>query len=133
MKADAKTETAVLAVLKAFSEGYDRQDLKGLLALHVSDPDSVIFTPNHTGMGLSGIKALIELDLASPHPLSVAFEKISVSSAGPVAWLAGEVSFSTNKGDKKETLFTGRVTFVLEYRTDKWLIMQGHISPLAAN
>jgi hypothetical protein len=51
MKADAKIEAAMLAVMKEFAERYAGRGMKGVLALHAPDSDVATFTPRREARG----------------------------------------------------------------------------------
>jgi ketosteroid isomerase-like protein len=79
----------------------------------------------------SGGKAQLERDFAQSEALSVDYEPLVASEAGPVAWVAGRASVQVRVEGQKLTL-TGRFTAVLEQRGDRWLLMQTHFSLPAA-
>jgi len=126
MKADAKTEAAVLAVMKEFAACYAKRDLRGVLALHAPDPDVVIFTPSGKVMGPDEIRAMVEKDF-SQHGEFWTYGWTSVSAAGSVAWVAAEVTLKLEGGGQEMTM-AGSLTWVLENRGSKWLIAQAHVS-----
>ena len=53
------------------------------------------------------------------------------SAAGPVAWIAADVTMHAKVGGQEVTV-PGRCTSVFERRGDRWLITQGHFSLPAA-
>ena len=127
MKADTKTETAVKAVMKEFAERYAKRDLAGVMALHASDPDVVVFAEGGKTIGADGLRALVENDFRQFDALSWTYGWTSISAAGPVAWVAADVTFKWSSGGR-ETAMVGPLTWVLENRGDKWLIVHGQVS-----
>lgn len=133
MKADQKTETAVMAVLNKFNEAYSRRDIDGLLALFAPDPDLIVIGTgaDERRIGLSELKLQAERDWSQSESLSFELGWRSVSAAGSVAWLAVE-AVGWGRVDGQEISFPLRLTAVLEKRGDKWLCVQMHFSTPAA-
>ena len=88
-------------------------------------PGWVIFTPAGKAIGPDGARALVEKDF-SQHTELWAYGWTSVSAAGPVAWVAADVTLKLGGG--QEMTMAGSLTWVLENRGGKWLITQGHVS-----
>lgn len=133
MKADAQTEAAVMTVLNRFAEDYAKRELEGVLALFAPDSDVVMFGSgaDEKRVGLTEIKALVERDWSQSDAASFTYRWTSVSAAGPVAWVAADVTFKAKVGGQEVTLL-GRLTGVLENRAGNWLLVQGHFSLPAA-
>ena len=133
MKADATTETVVKATVDKVTEGYAKRDMSLLLSAFASDPDVVMYGTgaDEKRVGLAEIQAQAERDWSQTESAEVTYEWISVSSAGPVAWVATDASFSLKAGGQEMTL-PARITFVLEKRGEQWLIVQAHFSVPAA-
>jgi uncharacterized protein (TIGR02246 family) len=129
MKADAMTEAAVKAVLDRFTEGYARRDLETLLALFAPDADVVLYGTgaDEKRVGLAEIRAQAERDWSQSEAVSLTYGWTSVSAAGSVAWVATDGAFEVQAGGQEMTL-PARITWVLEKRDDKWLIVQAHFS-----
>ena len=129
IKADRKTEAEVVAALNKLSEGYTRRDMNGLLALLAPDPDVFIFGTgaDERRVGLAEIRAQFERDWSQSEAASFQWGRHSVSAAGPVAWVAADVTFKIKVAGEEVTL-PGRMTGVLEKRGDRWLIAQAHFS-----
>ena len=129
MKADARTEKAVMAVLNKLAECYATRDLDGLLAIFAPDSDNVMYGTgaDEKRMGLQEIKAQAERDWAQTEASAITYTWTSVSSAGQVAWAAADTAFSF-KADGQEMSLPARLTAVFEKRGDKWLIVQSHLS-----
>ena len=129
MKADSKTKAAAVATLNQMAKAYAKRDLNGLLALWARDPDvSVIGTGiDEKRVGLAELKTQFQRDWAQSEAASLKFGKVSVSAAGPVAWLMSDVTFNV-KTAGNESSFPGRLTGVMEKRGRKWLWTQMHVS-----
>lgn len=133
MKADAKTEAAVKAVLDKFAETYAKRDWNSMRACFASDPDVVMYGTgaDEKRIGLMQIQAQAERDWSQTEAGTIAYKWTSVSAAGSVAWAAVDGAFNL-KVEGQEMTFPARITFVLEKRDDKWLIVQSHFSLPAA-
>lgn len=133
MKADAKTEAAVKAVLNKVADGYANRDLALLLSAFAPDPDVVMYGTgaDERRIGLAEIQAQAERDWSQTESAAVHYEWTSISAAGSVAWVATDASFNL-KADGQEMTLPVRITFVLEKRGEQWLIVQGHFSFPAA-
>lgn len=133
MKADEKTETAVLAVLNTWYDGYAARDMDRIMALLAPDPDVLLIGTgaDERRVGLTEIKALFERDWSQSEASSIELGWHSVSSAGSVAWVASDVIVHV-KVEGQEMHLPARITAVLERRGDKWLFVQLHCSLPAA-
>jgi uncharacterized protein (TIGR02246 family) len=129
MKADAKTEAAVKAVLNKMAEGYARRDIETLAAIFAPDPDNIMFgtQADEKRIGPAEIKAQAERDWSQTEAGSIEFEWASISAANGVAWVAADITFKV-KVEGQEMALPGRLTAVLEQRRDQWLIVQSHFS-----
>ena len=133
MKASPPTQAAVQATLQQWKDAYSQRDLDGALAVIAPDDDVVgIGTgPDEWRVGPEEFKAQLERDFAQSEALSVDYEPLVVSEAGPVAWVAGRATVQA-RIDGQDLTLTGRFTAVLEQRGDRWLLMQTHFSLPAA-
>jgi ketosteroid isomerase-like protein len=133
MKASPQTQEDVQATLQQWKDAYSHRDLDGALALIAPDEDVVgIGTgPDEWRVGPEQFKTQIERDFAQSEALSVEYEPLVVSEAGPVAWVAGRATVQARVDGQDQTL-TGRFTAVLEHRGGRWLLMQTHFSLPAA-
>ena len=91
MKASPPTQAAVQATLQQWKDAYSQRDLDGALAVIAPDEDVVgIGTgPDEWRVGPEAFRAQLERDFAQSEALSVNYEPLVVSEAGPVAWVAG--------------------------------------------
>ena len=133
MRASPSTQAAVQATLQQWKDAYSRRDVDGALAVMAPDADvlGIGTGPDEWRVGPAEFKAQLQRDFAQSEALSVDYEPLVVSEAGPVAWVAGRASVQVRVEGQKLTL-TGRFTAVLEQRGDRWLLMQTHFSLPAA-
>ena len=129
MEADAITEAAVKAVLDQLAEVYVTRDVGLLRAVFAPDPDLVMYSPGASErfVGISEIQAKAERDWSRSEAASLAYRRTSVSAAGSVAWAATDADFTVRAGGQETTLPV-HITFVLEKRGDRWLIVHAHYS-----
>jgi ketosteroid isomerase-like protein len=133
MQASPSTQAAVQATLQQWKDAYSRRDVDGALAVMAPDADVVgIGTgPDEWRVGPEEFKAQLERDFAQSEALSVDYEPLVVSEAGPVAWVAGRARVRA-RVEGQDVSLTGRFTAVLERRGDRWLLVQTHFSLPAA-
>lgn len=133
MKANGKTEAAVMQVVDQFNEAYARRDIDTLLALIAPDSDVVLLGTgaDERRVGQAEFKFQAERDWSQTDALAFELGWNSISAAGSVAWLAAE---ATGRGrvNGQEMSFPLRMSAVLEQRKDKWLFVQMHVSAPAA-
>jgi ketosteroid isomerase-like protein len=129
MRASPSTQAAVQATLQQWKDAYSRRDMDGARAVMAPDADvlGIGTGPDEWRVGPAEFKAQLERDFAQSEALSVDYEPLVVSEAGPVAWVAARASVQVRVEGQKLTL-TGRFTAVLEQRGDRWLLMQTHFS-----
>jgi ketosteroid isomerase-like protein len=133
MKANGKTEAAVLAVLDKFNESYRRRDIDALMALFAPDDDQIMFGTgiDEKRIGRDQIKFQAERDWSQTEALAFNLNWHQVSAAGPVAWVAAE-GLGQGKVGGQKIEFPLRMTAVLEQRGGEWLLVQSHVSLPAA-
>ena len=129
MKADAKTEAEVVAVLNRFMETYQKRDIEGLIALTVPDDDLFLFGTGNDEkrIGREQFRYQAERDWSQMEELAFNFTSHHISAAGSVAWVASEGLGQGRAGDQ-ELQFPLRMTSVLEQRDGAWLLAQSHVS-----
>lgn len=131
MQADAVTQAAVKAVLDQLAEVYVTRDAAALGAVFAPDADVVMYSPGDSkSIGLPAIQAKAALDWTRSEAASLAFTWVAVSAAGAVAWVAADADFTVKAGGQERTLPV-RITFVLEQRGARWLIVHAHYSMAA--
>ena len=133
MKADPKTEAAVMKIVKQWFEAFVKRDIDAVLAFFAPDPDVVVIGTGRDEkcIGLAEIKAILERAFAQFKDASVEFGWHSVSAAGSVALVAADVILHMKTSDR-EMSEQVRLTVALERRGNKWLIIQWHDSLPAA-
>ena len=101
MKADAKTEAEVMAVLNQLIRAYKEEDVDGSLALYATDPDMVTIGTgvDEKRMGLAERRTQLERDFAQVKDISVHIDWYLVSAAGSVAWVVSDVVGRGKVGD----------------------------------
>jgi len=129
MKADMQTTSEVKETLTRFADAFRNRDMAGLTALLAPDPDVTFFGTgtDEERVGLSGIRDQFERDWSQSESASIDWSELSVSNAGAVAWVAGDVALRA-KANGREMAFSGRVTAVMDKRDGRWLIDQWHLS-----
>ena len=130
MKADAKTEADVMAIMNRYNEAYAKRDVDGILALFSPDADVIIIGTgkDEKRIGLVAIRTQLERDFTQSEAASIEFSCYSVSRAGPVAWVTADCTACVKMPDGREMRLPARSTTVLEQRAGRWLIMQWHAS-----
>jgi ketosteroid isomerase-like protein len=135
MKADAQTESAVMAVLEQFRQAYTQRDMQLALALFPPDSDVVLIGTgaDEKCVGLGDIQRQFERDWTQSESLAVEWGSgFSVSAAGPVAWVVlPEALVRVTAGGQAMELPL-RLSVVLEQRGERWLFMHVHFSFPAA-
>ena len=129
MKADARTEAAVMSTLRKLFEGYESRDMDSVLSCHTPDPDLVAIGTgvDEKSLGLNEVRAHLERDLAQSEAISIELGWSRVSIADSVSWVAGDAIIHA-KVSGQVISFPGRFTAVLEQRKGRWFIMQRHFS-----
>lgn len=129
MKADAKTEAAVLAVLNKFVESYQKRDIDGLMALLAPNDDLFLYGTgiDEKRIGREQFKFQAERDWSQTEALAFNLTWHRISAAGPVAWVAAD-GVGQGRVGGQEIQFPLRMTAVLEQRGNEWLLVQSHVS-----
>ena len=129
MKADAKTEAEIRAVIDAWIKAYCHRDLEGAMALIAPDEEAVFYgsQADEKNIGHEELRAGIERDFAQSEGIHIQMPWLSISAAGHVAWAAGDCICDV-VADGHELHLAGRYTTVLEKRGEKWLIIHSHLS-----
>ena len=133
MRADPKTEAAVLNIVKQCFEAFTKRDLDAVLAFFAADPDVIVIGTggDEKGVGLGEIRNILGRAIAQFEEATFEFGWHSVSAVGSVAMLAADVTLYVKTNDRQITEQI-RLTVVLEQRGDRWLIIQWHDSLPAA-
>jgi ketosteroid isomerase-like protein len=133
MRADSKTEAAVMKVVNQYAEAFASRDLDATLAFLAPDPDVTFIGTggDEKRIGLPEIRGLLERDFAQFDNASLEISSPAVSAAGSAAWIVADLTLRA-KSRGREVGLQARWTAVLERRRDEWLIVQGHASLPAA-
>lgn len=133
MKADSRTEGEVKTILHSFTNAYRNRDMKGLLECIAPDADMVMYGTgaDEKCIGPEQIRTQIERDWAQSESAAILFDWTSISAMNQVAWGAVDGAFKFKAGGEDGTI-PARVTFILEKRESKWLIVHAHFSTPAA-
>ena len=133
MKADPKTEAAVMNVVKQGFEAFTKRDLDAVLAFFAPDPDVIVIGTggDEKGVGTAESRRILGRAIAQFEEASFELGWHSVSAVGSVAMLAADVTLYVKTLDRQITEQI-RLTVVLEQRRDGWLVMQWHDSLPAA-
>jgi len=133
MRADTKTEAAVMNIAKQCFEAFTKKDLDAILAFCAPDPDVILIGTggDEKCVGLDEVRNILGRSLSQFEEASFKFGWHSVSAAGSVAMLADDVTLYVKTSDRQITEQM-RLTVVLEQRGDSWLIIQWHDSLPAA-
>jgi uncharacterized protein (TIGR02246 family) len=129
MKADKKIEAEVMAVITRFLETYTRHDVEGVLALLAPDPDVTLIGTgaDEKIVGIEKARKQIKRDYEQAGDISIKLGPVSISAAGPVAWVYADSTWQVKLGGQ-EMKYECRWTLVLEKRQGNWLIVQSHLS-----
>ncbi|MFH1654447.1 MAG: nuclear transport factor 2 family protein [Pseudomonadota bacterium] len=134
MKADTKTESAVMEVLNQFNQYYMYKDIDGIMGLFAPEHDIVFLGTgsDEKRIGPNEIRKQLQRDFEQSEELKWEWQWISVSVFEKVSWVAADFVVVA-KVDGKSLNIPGRVTCVLENLNSKWRIVQWHNSlPSAA-
>jgi len=127
MKADARTEAAVMAVLAEFNDAVATGNLNKALELFTSDPDVFLLASEEgeKATGREELESFFKRVFSRDVAYSWTWKEWIVSAKGSVAWVAldARVHMSSEQGVKSAPY---RITAVLERRGEKWLLAQYH-------
>src|SRR5258705_7523830 len=129
MRPDPRTEAEATAVLSRIAEVAGSRDVEAALAHFADDPDVFLYGTgvDEARTGPAEIRAQIERDLSQSDAWSWTLGRQSISSAGSIAWTAGDLDIRVVVGDRTLDV-PHRLTTVLERRDGTWLILQMHLS-----
>ena len=134
MRADDKTEAAVMDVIGRFAEAYAARDMDATLAVFTPDSDVVAIGTgvDERCVGLDEFRQVVERDWSQSEAASIEIGWHSVSAAGSVAWVAADAIIQAMV-EGQELRLPIRFTAVLVKHGDSWLLAQQHVSmPSAA-
>ena len=124
MRADPKTEAAVINVVKQGFEAFTKRDLDAVLAFFAPDPDVIVIGTgrDEKGVGLAEVRNILGRAIGQFEEATFEFGWHSVSAAGTMALLAADVNLYVKTSDRQITEQL-RLTVVLEQRGERWLII----------
>jgi len=127
MKADAKTEKAILSLLGGFSDSFSRQDVEGALGLFSPDAEVVMMGSEdwETGVGRENIRSVFKRLLSRRETYRWEWKWHMLAESGSVAWILAKGECHTRAG-KTETVSPYRLSGVFEKRGDSWLWVLFH-------
>ena len=133
MKADARTEAAVIKAVNRMMDSYKMRDMEALVACFAPDGDVVMYGTgaDEKRVGLEEIRFQAQRDWAQSDSISMVFSETSVSAAGQVAWVASDGAFQIHAGGQVFST-PARLSLVLEERNGDWLVVHAHFSVPAA-
>jgi uncharacterized protein (TIGR02246 family) len=127
MIADADTETAVLGMVKKWSDSFAKKDLEGILGLFARDDDVSMFGSWdwEVAVGPDALRTLYTRLFSGEESISWEWKSYHVSSSGTVAWVFARGFVHTRKGES-DSSGAYRLTAVFEKRGGRWTWMQFH-------
>jgi class 3 adenylate cyclase len=129
MRPDARTQAEVTDVLARMVDAAGRRDVEAAMTMFADDADVFLYGTgvDEARKGPAEIREQIERDLSQSETWSWTLGQQSISSAGAVAWTAGDVVIRVVLGDRTVDV-PHRLTLVLERRDGRWLVLQMHLS-----
>ncbi len=134
-KGDSKSMAAVKAVMEQHKQAFNAQDLKGVMTLYASDPNTVLMGtgPGEAYVGDEAIGGAYDqlFTRFEANTVSTKYDWIGVGSKGNFAWFAvtTTMEITVNK-EKRERAFNMSGTLLKE--KGKWRILTMHFSRLGA-
>src|SRR5262245_7800310 len=129
MRPDPRTEAEVTDLLAQLVDIAGRRDVEAAVAMFADDPDVFLYGTgvDEARKGLAEVRAQITRDLSQSDAWSWTLRQQTISSAGAIAWTAGDVVIRVVVGDRTLDI-PHRLTTVLERRGGRWLVLQMHLS-----
>jgi uncharacterized protein (TIGR02246 family) len=126
VRADARTEAALLKLLERFCSGFAARDADGVMQLFASDADVVMVTSEESLLrGPDEVRAFLHRYAQGTTRYSWAWDRREVSAAGAVGWLLAEGTETAAADERRET-HPYRMSMVCERRDGRWLLLQVH-------
>jgi len=133
VRADAKTEAAVMGVFNNLWEAYEKRDSASLLSLFAPDPEVLVYGTgaDEKRIGRKEVEVQFKRDWSQSEAASLRFQWHAVSSSGSMAWVVadGAAHVKVTGGEVKMPL---RVTAIFEQRGGRWLVLHMHVSTPAS-
>jgi len=133
MRADAKTEDEIKAVVRDWFEAYSACNAAGVMSLMAPDQDITFIGTGaaEKRCGPEECRAGLEQDFARAESVDLDLSWLSVGTAGDAAWAAGDWSCHATAGGETRHL-EGRFSVVAEKRRGRWYVVHCHLSLPAA-
>ena len=133
MEADDKTAREILEAIDEAARAFEERDMPRFLDLYAPDADVVMYGTgkDEKCVGREEIRRTFERAWAQSEAASFRLGWWSISSAGPVAWVAADATVHAEI-EGRVLVEDLRITFVFEKRGDRWLCVQSHDSLPAA-
>jgi ketosteroid isomerase-like protein len=132
---DSKIMAAVKIVMEQHRLAFNAHDLKGVMTLYASDPNTILMGtgPGEAYVGDEAIGGAYDqlFTRFEPNTLSFKYDWIAAGSKGNLAWFAVTTTMEgTLNKEKKERVFNMSGTLLKE--KGKWRILSLHFSRLGA-
>ena len=133
MQSDDQTASEIIRAIDEAAEAFEQRDMARFLDLFAPDADVVMYGTGRDEkcLGREEIRRAFERAWAQSESASFQLGWRSISSAGPVAWVAADATVRVEVEGRVLTEDL-RITFVFERRDDRWLCVQSHDSLPAA-
>jgi uncharacterized protein (TIGR02246 family) len=126
VRADAKTEAALLEILERFCTGFAERDADGVIQLFAPDGDVIVVTSEEALLrGPDEVRAFLHRYAQGTTRYSWTWDRHDVSAAGAVGWLLAE-GRETAAAQGREEKLPYRMSMVCEKRDGRWLLVQVH-------
>jgi uncharacterized protein (TIGR02246 family) len=126
VRADARTEAALVDVLESFCSGVAARNADGVMQLFAPDADVVMVTSEESLLrGPDEIRAFLRRYALGTTTYSWTWNRRDVSAAGAVGWLLAEGQ-ETTAAEGSEEKHPYRMSVVCEKRGARWLLVQIH-------
>jgi uncharacterized protein (TIGR02246 family) len=126
VKANARTETALIELLERFCSRFAASDVDGVMELFAPDADVVVVTSGESLLRSPGeLRVFLRRYAQGTTRYSWTWDSRDVSAAGAVGWLLaeGKETVTSEEGEEQHPY---RMSLVCEKRDGRWLLMQGH-------
>ncbi len=126
VKADLRTEAALLGILEKFCAGFAERDPDGAVELFAPDVDIVVVTSEEPLLrGPGEVRRFLHRYAQGRTTYSWTWHRRDVSAAGAVGWLLAEgVETAASEGSEEKHPY--RMSMVCENRDGRWLLVQVH-------
>ncbi len=130
MKASPETESAILAIMDQVWKCWSEKRWDDLIQFYVPDPDLRVIGAGAGDMsvGPENVKAQWQsAENKEEKIVSLEYENPQISQSGDVAWFSAGLKVELPSEEGTFNIYL-RCSAVYEYRDDRWLIAQMHLS-----